>query len=392
MRRKFSVFFILLAFILSAGVISSLKIKGKVFADELPAISGKSAVLLDFNSGTVIYEKESKEHLPIASMCKIMTLLLAFEEIDNGSISLEDKVIVSDNAAGMGGSQVFLEANAEYRVDDLVKSIVVASANDSCVAIAEKICGSESAFVDKMNAKAKELGMNDTVFTNCTGLPKPGQYSCAKDVAIMFCELLNHDKYFNYSGIWMDKIVHPEGRETMISNTNKLVRFYSGCDGGKTGYTSEAGHCLSASALREGMRLVCVMISSPDSKTRFREVSELFNFGFANYTNKMILNKNTPMDIPVKVEKGKKDSITVVPEKSFYVFSAKNEKKGFEIDFKPNEKIFAPIKKGDEVGKAYIYESGIEIGCVSVLSAENVDRKIYLDYVSDIIDDWSLGV
>ena len=189
----------------------------------------------------------------------------------------------------------------------------------------------------------------------------------------------------------MDKIVHPKGRETMISNTNKLVRIYNGCDGGKTGYTSEAGHCLSASAMRDGMRLICVVISSPDSKTRFREVSEMFNYGFANYTNKLIIDKNAPLDVPVTVEKGKKDTISVVPENSFYVFSAKNDKKAFEIDFKPREKIVAPVKTGDEVGKVLIYENGVEIGSVKVVSAEDVEKKVYFDYVGDVINDWSIA-
>lgn len=391
MKKKFSVFFILFAFMLSLGALGTLKIKGKVFADNAFAVSSKSVVLMDFNSGTTIYSKNEKEHLSIASMCKIMTLLLTFEEIDCGNFGENDDIVVSENAAGMGGSQVFLEANAEYKVKELIKSIVVASANDSCVAMAERICGSESAFVERMNERANELGMNDTVFTNCTGLPKPGQYSCAKDVSVMFCELLKHKDYFNYSGIWMDKIVHPKGRETMISNTNKLVRFYNGCDGGKTGYTSEAGHCLSASAMRDGMRLICVVISSPDSKTRFREVSEMFNYGFANYTNKLIIDKNAPLDVPVTVEKGKKDTISVVPENSFYVFSAKNDKKAFEIDFKPCEKIVAPVKAGDEVGKVLIYENGIEIGSVKVVSAEDVEKKVYFDYVGDVINDWSIA-
>ncbi len=391
MKKRFSVFFISLAFVLSFGAIGSLSFKGKVFADGLEdKIESKSAYLVDYNSQSVIYEKNAAAHLPIASMCKIITLLLVFEEIDLGNLSFNDEIIVSENAARMGGSQVFLEANTGYNTEELIKSVVVASANDSCVALAEKICGSEQAFTERMNERAKELGMYDTVFVNCTGLPKDGQYSCAKDVAKMFSALLSHEEYFRFSTIWLDKISHSKGRITEISNTNKLVKFYEGCDGGKTGYTNEAGHCLSASATRDGMRLVCVVISSPNSKTRFKEVSGLFNFGFANYTNKLIVDKNEPLTVTVKVEKGKKASIGVVPEKSFYAFSAKNDKKAFELEFKQKGDVVAPISKGDSVGVLYVYENGIEIGAINVVAAENVERKSLIDGIYDISDNWSI--
>ncbi len=391
MKKRFSVFFIVFAFILSLGAIGSLSFKNKAFADEFEEkIESKSAYLADYNSGTVIYEKNSAERLPIASMCKIMTLLLTFEEIDLGNLSFDEDIIVSDNAAGMGGSQVFLEANAKYKADELIKSVVVASANDSCVALAERISGSEQAFTKRMNERAKELGMDDTVFVNCTGLPKAGQYSCAKDVAKMFSALLSHDYYFKFSNVWLDKIYHPKGRLTEISNTNKLVRFYNGCDGGKTGYTHEAGHCLSASATRDGMRLVCVVISSPSSKTRFKEVSSLFNFGFANFTNKLIIDENEPLDLTVNVEKGKKSSIKVVPEKSFYAFSGKNDKRAFEFDFKQENRIVAPIAKGDVVGTLYVYENGVEVGSVNILAMEDVAQKGFIDGIYDVTDNWTL--
>lgn len=188
---------------------------------------------MDYNSGTLIYANNENEELPIASMNKVMTLLLCFEALDEGAFSLDDSITVSAEASGMGGSQVFLEANHSYQIGNLIKSIVVASANDACVAIAEHIAGSEELFVERMNERAKELGMTHTVFINCTGLPGAGQHSTAKDVAKMFSELLTHKDYYRYSGIWMDKIEHAEGRYTEISNTNKLIRFYDGCDGGK---------------------------------------------------------------------------------------------------------------------------------------------------------------
>lgn len=391
MKKGFSVIFIFLAFLMSLSCFWKVK-SGIAFADNENTVfsSAKSAYLADPITGTVIYRKNEAEHLPIASMCKIMTLLLSFEEIDSGNLSFSDQVVISDNAAGMGGSQVFLEENASYSVEDLLKSIIVASANDSSVAMAEKICGSEELFVDKMNEKASCLGMDDTVFVNCTGLPKPGQYSCAKDVSIMFSELLKHKDYYRFSTIWMDEISHPDNRKTEISNTNKLIRFYDGCDCGKTGYTGEAGHCLAASAHRNGMRLVAVVISAPDSKTRFKEVSSMFNYGFANYVNKLIVDDKKPLDIKVEISGGKKDVLEVKAEHPVFLFSLKSEKRSVEIEFTPFEKLKAPIMQGDPVGKITVYENGTEITSVTVVSLENVEKATYFDSVRDVMENWAI--
>ena len=302
---------------------------------------------------------------------------------------MSDVVVVSENASGMGGSQVFLETNAEYKVGDLIKSIVVASANDSCVAMAEKLCGNEHAFVEKMNEKASELGMNDTLFVNCTGLPQPGQYSCAKDVAVMFSELLKNDEYYMFSKIWTDVIIHPNNRKTEISNTNKLIRFYNGCDSGKTGFTSEAGHCLSASAKRNDMRLICVVIGSPSSKERFKNVSELFNYAFANYENKKIVDCNKPLDIKIEVPNGKNTKLTIIPEKSIYVFCKKNSKVGIELSFEPIKKICAPIKKGEVIGKLVAYDNNVEVDAVNVLANQTILEKSYLDNIKNIVKNWA---
>ncbi|MDE6294051.1 MAG: D-alanyl-D-alanine carboxypeptidase, partial [Clostridiales bacterium] len=213
-------------------------------ADEVRLASTcKAAMLLDANTGTVVFEKNTKQHLQIASMVKIMTLGLAFDEIARREIPLDTTVTASENAASMGGSQAFLDANADYRLDELLKSIVVASANDSCVAVAEYLYGSVDAFVAAMNERATEMGLNDTKFVNCTGLPKEGQYSCAADVAVMFKNLMAHEKFYDYAKVWMYDFEHPGGRVTGLTNTNKLIRFYDGCDGGKTGYTDEARSC-----------------------------------------------------------------------------------------------------------------------------------------------------
>ncbi len=388
MKNKFSVFFVIMAFALILTGSGFTKIKA--FADNSLEFKSKSVYLCDANSGTVITKHNETTRYPIASMCKIMTLLLSFESLDTEKISLNEEVTVSANASGMGGSQVFLEENGKYKVSELLKSITVASANDSCVAMAERLCGSESSFVNLMNEKAKSLGMDNTFFVNCTGLPKSGQYSCAKDVSVMFKELLKHKEYYTFSGIWTDKIEHPKGRFTEISNTNKLIRFYDGCDSGKTGYTSEAGHCLCASAVRNDMRLISVVISAPDSKTRFNEVSKMFNYGFDNYVNKIIIDNNSPLDIKVSVEDGKKDSLSVVAEKPLYLFSRKDQKRSVEINFTPTDKVVAPITKGDIVGSLSVYENGILIDSVCVLANEDVLEKTYFDCIFDVLENWAL--
>ncbi len=391
MKRLYSVIFILLAFILSVGFLNGFY-SFSAFADneEILSVKSKSAYLMDYKTKTVIYEKNALEHLPIASMCKVMTLLLCFEEIENGNIAYDEKITISENSASMGGSQVFLEKDGEYIVGELIKSIVVASANDACVAMAERISGSQANFVDKMNEKCYELGMENTVFVNCTGLPQPGQYSCAKDVSTMFTKLLEHEDYYKFSKIWTDVIMHPNDRKTEISNTNKLVRFYKGCDSGKTGYTHEAGHCLTASAIRNDMRLVSVVICASNSKERFSDASNLFNYGFDNFCNKTIIDSQKPLNLTVKVEGGKKDKLNVVAQSSMYIFGKKNIKQSIEISFEPYKKVCAPVSKGDTVGVLRVFENGKEIGSVNVLANETILQKTYFDIIKDIATNWSI--
>ncbi len=390
MKKLNYTIFILLAFIFTIGCFSRVNFSKAVANGGAIECTSKSAYLCDSNTGTLIYSKNENMRLPIASMCKIMTLLLIFEEIDCGNVSLEEEIIVSSNASGMGGSQIFLETNGNYKVEELIKGIVIASANDACVAMAERIAGSEDAFVLLMNKRAEELKMENTNFVNCTGLPRIGQYSSAKDVSIMFRELIKHKAYFNYSTIWMDEISHPNNRITQISNTNKLIKFYNGCDSGKTGYTSEAGHCLCSSAIRNNTRVVCVVISSPDSKTRFREVSNMFNYAFANFTTKKIIDNTIPLEDICTVKNGKKNTVEIIAESPVYIFSKMNEKRSFELQFVQNNNILSPVKKGQVVGKLYVYENSICIYEVNVLANENIDKKEYFDNVNDVIENWCL--
>ena len=391
MNNKKTILFIFLALLMVfSGFMNTVK---KVSAKEISnqiEIKSQSSILIDADSKTIISKNNELEHLPIASMCKIMTLLIVFEKIDNNELFINEKIVVSDNASGMGGSQIFLESGGEYEVDQLIKGIVVASANDACVALAERLCGSEENFVNVMNQKCKDLSMDNTVFVNCTGLPKEGQYSCAKDVSTMFSELIKHEKYFDYSTIWMDTIKHPKDRITEISNTNKLIKFYEGCEGGKTGYTKEAGHCLCAVAKRDNLRLISVVIHAPDSKTRFNDVSNMFNYGFNNYCNKTILDKNKEISLNSIIKGGRQLLTKAYPERTIKAFSRKNQKNSYEIIINEHKDLKAPIKIGDVVGNVQIFENGIEVACVNLLSKENIAKKTYFDNLKECIDNWNL--
>ena len=351
-------------------------------------IRAKSAYLMDFGTGTPIYQQNETVRLPIASMCKIMTLILAFDAIDRGVMSMDEAIVVSERASSMGGSQVFLEANAKYLVRDLIKSIVVCSANDSCVSLAEKIAGNEAVFTERMNEKAKELGANDTLFANCTGLPKEPQYSCAKDVAVMLKALLQHEEYFEFGKVWLDKFHHPEGRYTEITNTNKLVRFYDGCDGGKTGFTNQAGFCLAATAKRNDMRVISVVIGEENSKNRFDDTRSMFDYAFANYAATPILRIGENLEQTVCVNGGKEKTVNVYPERSAYAFGKRGEKANLEIEYE-FENVRAPVEKGAKVGEAVVYKDGIEIDRIPLLSAETVKKANFLDRLRDIARAWN---
>ena len=353
-------------------------------------VSGcKAAYLCEWRSGSAVYSKDETKHLPIASMCKIMTLVLCFDEIEKGNLSVEEDISVSETASGMGGSQVFLESGGVYPAGELIKSICIASANDSCVAMAERIAGSEALFVKKMNARAKELGMDNTVFVNCTGLPEAGQYSCAKDVAIMLSDLLRHEEYFRYSKIWMDEMHHKGGRVTEMANTNKLIRSYQGCDSGKTGYTSEAGFCLAASALRGNMRVVSVVIGAADSKTRFENTKCLFDYAFANYTNKVVLEQKVLTDAVCPVKGGKQKEISVIPERASYIFCSKDDTDDIFYDISLDA-VKAPVQKGQEVGRITVYKNNVEADSLAVLANEDAAKSSYLDSLRDAAQNWAL--
>lgn len=321
--KRFIAFSIMLC-ILATICCASMQIVS--YADSSVDITSKSACLVDFDSGDVLYEKDATTHLPVASMVKMMTILLTLEEYEKGNLSDETMISTTENASSMGGSQVFIDPYVEYTAKDMLKSVIMASANDASVALAEHISGSEENFVVKMNERAKELGMNDTNYVNCTGLPAPEQYSCAKDSACVLKEVAKFDKYHEFSTIWMDELVHPSGRKTELVNTNRLVRYYEGCDGGKTGSTNEAGCCLTATAKRNNMRLISVVIGAKNSQTRFNECSKLFNYGFANFESRKILDCQKAIEI-LPVGKGKINEVEIFSAEGLCSYHSKRTRK-----------------------------------------------------------------
>ena len=343
---------------------------------------GRSAYLVDAATFTPLYAKNENERLPIASMVKIMTVLLTLEAVDRGELSLDEKVPVSENAASMGGSQVFLDAGTEHRAGDLLKSVIVASANDSCVALAERVSGSVEGFVSDMNARAAELGMKDTRFANCTGLPAAESFSTAHDVALMFREVIRHPVYFEDAGVWLEDYVHPDGRTTVMTNTNKLVKFYNGCDGGKTGFTSEAKFCLAATAARDGMRVIAVVAGADSSKSRFNAVSSMFNHAFGSFKAEKLLGAGELAAQRVKVAGGKERSVGVTVSEDIVRLAPRSDKAAAELRLELLElpdKVKAPVRKGDVVGKGYVVVDGTAVREFDLVAAEDVARASIWD-------------
>lgn len=370
--KKFGKFLCLcLAFFLITGFYPSRIAKAE---GENLEIKGKSAILMEPYTKTILYENNIDEKTAPASITKIMSLLLVMEAIDNKTLSLEDVLTCSDHAAGMGGSQIWLEPGEAMTVDDLLKATVIASANDATVVLGEAIAGSEEGFVQLMNEKAKTLGMNNTNFINCTGLDAEGHYSTAHDVAIMSCELIKHELIKQYTTVWMDSL--REGESELV-NTNKLVRFYEGTTGLKTGTTSTAGYCLSASAMRDGTEFVAVIMGSEASNDRFESAKKLLNYGFANFSLTEILPEKSEA-FSVEVDDGEKKEFAAIPDGSLKLLLKKNE--GKEIIQKVHfaEDIEAPVIKDDKVGSIDVFMGDEQIGSIDIKAAENVEKMSFL--------------
>lgn len=334
-----------------------------------PEIVTPNAVVMEKTTGKVLYQKDEHKKLPPASVTKVMTLLLVMEAVDSGKITLDDVVTVSEYAAGMGGSQVFLEPGEQMSVNDLLKATVIASGNDSATALAEYVAGSEDAFVSLMNTRAKELGMNDTSFKNCTGLDSEGHYTSAYDIALMSRELIKHEKIKNYTTIWIDNL---RNGAFQLANTNKLIRSYKGITGLKTGSTSVAKFCLSATAERDNMELIAVLLAAPSSKERFNDARALLDFGFANYT---LYNMSTDTELPpVAVSLGETDLLSLdfgtVPS----VLIEKNKLSSMKHTYEIPESVCAPVEKGQKIGCAKILSGETLLSEIPIVAAESIKK------------------
>ena len=347
-------------------------------------VAGKSAVLMDVATGTVIYEANAHEALAPASVTKVMTMLLVMEAIDSGKIGWEDTVTASEAAAEKGGSQIYLKVGETMTVSDMVKSIAVSSANDCACAMAEHLAGSEGAFVEQMNKRAKELGMNDTNFVNCTGLDDAPEAAAHKtsayDIALMSRELLkNHPDIKKFTTIWMDTV---RGGAFGLANTNKMVRFYSGCTGLKTGFTSGAGYCLSASAQRDGMELIAVVMGSATSQERFAACKSMLDYGFANFA---LYTPALQEGAAVAVELGKGKSVNAVPADAAALLVEKGKLQSITTDIMLEEKVSAPVSKGQRLGMLTIKAGEQVLSQIPLVAEEGVERKGWGDIFVDLL-------
>lgn len=357
-------------------------------------VTAPSVLLMEASTGKVLYEKDADTRRPPASVTKVMTILLIYDALSAGKIHKEDVVTTSEYAASMGGSQVFLEAGEEQTVDTLLKCIVVSSANDACVAMAEYISGTEEAFVQQMNERAKGLGMENTVFKNCNGLDTDGHVTTARDIALMSRELITkYPDVYEYTKIWMDTIVHKtkKGEEEFgLSNTNKLIRQYSYATGLKTGSTGEAKFCLSATAQKDGIDLIAVIMAAPDVKTRFADAQTLLNYGFS------ICRKYEDPDWEsvqktVKVERGEEDQVKVVQKSGFsYLDVSGADLRGVEKKVVPKVSLKAPVKKGQKAGTVQYLLNGEKIGEVELAAADDVPAMSLKHAIEDVLDSFSL--
>ena len=372
------------------GILLSLVvlIPFNIYAMEL-ATNASSVIVMEPTTGEIIYERNSHERRHPASMTKIMTMLLVMEAIEKDIIKWEDMVTVSSNASSMGGSQILLETGEQMSVYDMFKGLAVASGNDAAVALAEKIAGTEEMFVKMMNDRAKELGLQDTNFKNCHGLDEANHYSTAYDMAIMAKELVKHTKIFEFTSIYEDYLRKGTDRSFWLVNTNKLVRFYKGVDGLKTGYTSEAGFCITATANINDMRIITVVMGEPDSETRNKDVSSVFDYVYAQYGLQKIVDTETILE-EVSVEKGKVESIGIVAKEEVNDLYNKNDGSGnftYEVEV---DNLKAPLSKGDVVGKLTLKEDNNVIRTIDLTVKEDVKKanifELYLRYLKQIFN------
>lgn len=363
---------------------------GFVYAEDETSLAenAKSAIIMEASTGDILFEKNSYEKLPPASMTKIMTMLLIMENIENGNLSWDDEVTASENASSMGGSQIFLEAGEVMSVKDMVKGIAIASGNDAAVAMAEKIAGTEEEFVKLMNNRAKELGLKNTNFKNVTGLEAENHYSSAHDMAVMARELIKHEKILEFTGTYEDYLRENTDKKFWLVNTNKLVRFYQGVDGLKTGYTGEAGYCLTSTMKRGNMRIITVVMNEPDSATRNSETVKMLDYAFGMYKVDTIVAKGKVVE-KREIPSGDKVNIEISAKSDINVLRRKMDKDR-DISYKTEVyDIKLPVNKGDVVGKIYLYEGSKKIGSGDLTVKDNVKKaglfKVYIRNIGRVL-------
>ena len=370
MKRKN--FAIVVAFMLFFFLLGSYAFAAPMEVGVPLELTAASAILLEADTGTVIFEKNADEQRPVASVTKLMTLLLCLEELEEGRLHMDDKVTVSQNAAGQIGSQALLDAGSAYPLKDLLRSTIIASANDAAVALAEHMAGTEADFALLMNQRAQELGMTDTCYVNATGLPAEGQHTTARDVATLALEVCRHPAYFEHAAVWMDTLTHPSGRTTDLTNTNRLVRFYEGCDGLKTGSADDSRYCLAATAQKEGMRLIAIVLGVPNSQTRFDEARAMLDYGFAGYRRITLLNKGDLLGTQVPVHLGMTEQVDAAVGSGVSMLLKAGQEKQLSLEVELPQQVEAPVEEGQTIGLVRVLLAGQVIAKVPAVAAQSV--------------------
>lgn len=357
--------------------------------DGLPIeITSPAVILAEAETGTVIFEKNADERREVASITKLMTALLVFEALEDNDIALTDQVTVSQRAAAMEGSQALLDADTDYKLEDLLRTMIMASANDSAVALAEYLAGTEENFVQRMNERAQALGMDDTHYVNCTGYPQEGQYTTARDVMTLSCEVSRHPAYHTYASVWVDTLVHPSGRTTDLTNTNRLVRFYEGCDGFKTGSTDAAKYCVSATAEKNGMRLIAVVLGCENSQTRFNEARSMLEYGFATYQRTIIARKGDALGEQLKVNRGSAESVDLLLGSGLSMLLRNGQASQLKMELVIPESIDAPVEAGQVVGFVRVLLGDTVVAKLNVVAASAVPLPGFIEGFFRIINAW----